>query len=69
MIKYFFLLFFLYALTGHAQTIAQWSALVNWDGVIHWSGYKRTLPAGSIILNTYGGTRIKVRGKKIISSV
>lgn len=39
------MLFFLYPLTGHAQTIAQWSALVNWDGVTHWSRYMRTFPA------------------------
>ncbi len=34
-----------FSLSGNAQTIAQWSQLVNWDGVSHWSRYIRTFPA------------------------
>lgn len=46
MIRTGFILFFIFLATGtRAQTMAQWSQLVQWDGVSHWSRYIRTFPA------------------------
>lgn len=46
MIRIGFILFFIFLATGtSAQTMAQWSQLVQWDGVSHWSRYIRTFPA------------------------
>ncbi|HMU11566.1 MAG TPA: hypothetical protein PKC54_16250 [Ferruginibacter sp.] len=41
----FVLLFIFSSVAVNAQTISQWSQLVNWDGVSHWSRYIRTFPA------------------------
>lgn len=43
--KWLMLLFIFCSFRAAAQTMAQWSQLVNWDGVSHWSRYLRTMPA------------------------
>ncbi len=43
--KWFVLTFIFWTQGGNAQTLAQWSQLVQWDGVSHWSRYIKTQPA------------------------